>query len=129
MATVSRGTKAQRFKFIELNHHIYGKRKLCEFLKVSPSGYYAWINRGESKRSQEERELILSIRNIFHNSRQTYGSPRVHQALRREGLNVSRKRVERIMREQGLVARVSRMYPTYKKILQHYMELQTNELN
>ena len=129
MATVSRGTKTQRFRFIEQHYHRYGKRLLYKHLNVSSSGYYAWFYRGESKRSQEERELILKIRNIFLNSRQTYGSPRVHMALRREGVCISRKRVERIMRENSLVARVTRVYPTSYKLIQHYMAITNKRID
>ena len=129
MATVSRGTKAQRFRFIELHCHRYGKRILCKHLNVSPSGYYAWLHRGESIRAQQERDLLLRIRNIYFNSRQTYGSPRVHMALRREGIYVSRKRVERIMRENNLIARATRVYPTAYKIIQHYMAIPNKRID
>lgn len=129
MTTVSRGTKAERFRFIEQNHKKYGITKCCHFLNISPSGYCAWCNRGESKRASEERELILAIRNIFYNSRETYGSPRVHKALRREDIRVGRKRVERIMREHGLMARVAQTYPAYKTIIQHYMAITNKQTN
>ena len=110
MATVSCGTKTERFEFIARNHDRFGVRYLCEHLKVSRSGYYAWLNRKRPKRAKEDLHLLKAIERIFSESRETYGSPRVHQALRREKWYVSRKRVERIMREAGLKARSARIY-------------------
>ena len=54
---------------------------LCRVLGVSPSGYYAWRSRGECRRVQEDRRLLAQVRSAFAESRQTYGSPRVHQEL------------------------------------------------
>ena len=110
MATVSCGTKTERFEFIARNHDRFGVRYLCEHLKVSRSGYYAWLNRKRPKRAKQDLNLLKAVERIFSESRETYGSPRVHQALRREKWYVSRKRVERIMREAGLKARSARIY-------------------
>jgi transposase InsO family protein len=54
--------------------------------------------------------LLSTIRTLFETSRGTYGSPRIHQALRAAGTRVSRRRVERLMREAGLRARAARLY-------------------
>jgi len=59
--------------------------------------------------------LFESIRRIFEKSRGTYGSPRIYQAMKQEGVQVSRKRVERLMRENGLRARTARVYPKLQK--------------
>lgn len=75
---------------------------MCEWLEVSRSGYYAWLRRPPSKRSQEEIELKASIREAHRRGRGTYGSPRVTEQLRSEGLSTGRHRVARLMREQGL---------------------------
>jgi transposase InsO family protein len=75
---------------------------LCEVLAVSSSGYYAWRKRGISQRDQADAKLGAEIERVFHDSRQTYGSHRVHQALRQQGIRTSRKRVARLMRERGL---------------------------
>ena len=83
---------------------------MCRFLSVSKSGYYAWLDREPSRYDQEELALKKRIIKVFTQSRETYGSPRVHAELRRQGVSVSRKRVARIMREQGLRARSYRIY-------------------
>jgi len=77
---------------------------MCQVLKVSRSGYYQWIKYPESQRKIEDMDLKQKIVIIYHNSRRTYGSPRIHQKLLRKGCHVSKKRVERLMRETGIHA-------------------------
>ncbi len=76
---------------------------LCKVLGISTSGYYAWLKRTPSKRQLEDDKLLGLIKPIFEASRQTYGSPRVHDALRDLGHQVAEKRVARLMQENGLV--------------------------
>lgn len=83
---------------------------MCALYGVTASGYYAWRRRGESARRKEDRVLLDRIQAIFERSRGTYGSPRIHRVLRAEGARVSRRRVERLMREAGLRARVAKLY-------------------
>ena len=77
---------------------------------VSPAGFYAWLGRDPSPRRTEDTALAEQIRQVFEDSRQTYGSPRIHAALRQQGQAVGRRRVERLMREQGVRARSARIY-------------------
>jgi len=58
---------------------------MCELYEVTRAGYYAWRNRPESKRSQLDRALLPKIEKAYHASYQTYGSPRVHKTLNRQG--------------------------------------------
>lgn len=75
---------------------------LCEVLNVSPSGYYAWCEREVSPRQQADLRLGAEIERVFVESRRTYGSHRVWLGLRERGICTSRKRVARLMRQQGL---------------------------
>jgi len=83
---------------------------LCGRYKVSRSGFYAWLARAGSKRRRNDEELGARIERIHRDSGGRYGSPRVHEVLKREGIGCSNKRVARLMRERGLRARVSRLY-------------------
>jgi putative transposase len=71
---------------------------------------YAWQSRPESQHAQEERKLRVLVREAHEKSRKTYGSPRVHAELRACGLKISRKRVARLMHEDGIQARARRRY-------------------
>jgi len=77
-------------------------RLMCELLDFSASGYYAWAKRAESRRGAANRQLLVEVQHIYNNSGGTYGSPRVHAALGRNGQKVGRGRVERLMRRAGL---------------------------
>ena len=83
---------------------------MCELYDVSPSGFYAWRDRLPSKRSIEEKRLLDKIEKAYKASRETYGSPRIHQVLVQDGEEVGRRRVERIMREHGIRACSATLY-------------------
>ena len=110
MATISRGTTTEKYQFIKLHKHEFGVKRLCEHLNVSRSGYYDWSNREESARAKSDRILQRHIHRIFYESKGIYGSPRIHQALRKQGTLVGRKRVARLMKKAGLKARFARVY-------------------
>ena len=83
---------------------------LCRILKVSRSGYYAWATRPESAHAVRDRQLRVHVHASFKASRKRYGSPRVWEDLVEEKIPVSRKRVARLMREDGLRARKRKRY-------------------
>jgi len=76
----------------------------CDTLEVSRSGYYAWRDRPESERSQENTILLARIRAIHEKSKQTYGSPRMTVELQAEGLPCGENRVARIMRKNEVAS-------------------------
>lgn len=97
-----------RFGFIAANAVRYGAARLCALLGVSRSGFYAWREREPSAREREDGRLRVLIRSVFKRSRGTYGAPRVHAELVAMGESVSRKRVARLMAEDGLEGRSPR---------------------
>ena len=79
-------------------------------LQVQRSGFYAWRDRGESERAAEDRQLAVEVRSVFVESKQRYGSPRIHRVLRNRGRSACRHRIARLMREQLLQARPRRKF-------------------
>lgn len=83
---------------------------MCDVLEVSRSGYYTWTTRGESARAREDRRLVVRIREIHGKSRRSYGSPRVTKALTTPERPCNHKRIERLMRQEGIRAVHRRKY-------------------
>jgi transposase InsO family protein len=83
---------------------------MCRWLEVGRSGFYAWCRRGESAWAVKNRQLLVRIRTVHERARGAYGSPRVHAELKAEGVHVGRRRVARLMREDGLRARKARRF-------------------
>jgi transposase InsO family protein len=86
----------------------YPVRELCQVLEVTRSGYYAWRNGQETARELANRLWTQCIERVYRDKQGRYGSPRVTAQLRREGHVCNHKRVERLMRENGLRAQTSR---------------------
>ena len=99
-----------RFGFIQVEKASYPIRLLCRVLEVSTAGFYAWCGRGPSARAQQDATLRVAIRATHAESRETYGSPRIHAELRTDECPLGRKRVARLMREEGLVPRRKRRF-------------------
>ena len=78
---------------------------MCRVLEVSVAGFYAYLKRPPSWRAVIDELLMAHVRIAFAESGETYGAPRVLQELRAAGLPTSTKRVARLMRQEGLVAR------------------------
>ena len=83
-------------------------RDLCELFGVTRSGYYAWSRGPVSARELANRAVSEEIKQVFEAKRQRYGSPRITEELRRQGQVCNHKRVERLMRQEGLKARSGR---------------------
>ena len=94
-----------RYRCIANHASQYPVTVLCRVLEVGRSGFYAWRTRTPSAHAQRDRVVRTQIQTAFTTSRQTYGSPRIHATLQADGIRVARKRVARLMRDAGLVAR------------------------
>jgi transposase InsO family protein len=99
-----------RFAFIlaqKANHNV---ASMCRLLEVSRQGFYMWCRRQPCDRQRRDEALKRKIRQAFIDSEARYGSPRVERELRAQGESTSRKRIARLMRHEGLVARRPRRF-------------------
>ncbi len=92
-----------RFAFIDREKAFYDLTVLCRLLKVSRSGFYAWLRRPPSPRAVAGQVLTEQIRAAYDDNRQVYGSPRIHAELADAGVRVGKKRVARLMRKAEIV--------------------------
>lgn len=93
------------YPIVEANRAVGSVETLCGALGVSVSGYYAWRTREPSQHQQTDAVLLKAIQAVYQAGRGLYGSPRVHAALRQQGLCCSCKRVARLMHQHGLHSR------------------------
>lgn len=99
-----------KFAFIDVEKAQYPIVVLCDVLGVTRSGFYAWRSRPSSPKKIADAQLVIEIKAAMKRGRGAYGSPRVHRELRARGIRVSKKRIERLMRENGLVALQKRRF-------------------
>ena len=99
-----------KFAFIDAEKALWPVAVQCDVLGVSSSGYYAWKRRPEAPRAALDAELVVEIKAAHRAGRGAYGSPRVHRELRAKGRRVGRKRVERLMRQEGIAGRKKRRF-------------------
>ena len=88
----------------------YSVETMCRVLGVTRSGFYAWKKRPKPARAKSDAQLAVKVAAAHQRSRKTYGSPRVHRELKAQGVRVGKKRIERLMRENGLQGRSKRRY-------------------
>ena len=87
--------------FIRDHGKVWPVRVMCKVLNVSPAGYYDWRKR-LPETPEADRVLVLAIRELFAESKSSFGSRRMVRELRKKGHHVGRDRVRRLMREDGL---------------------------
>lgn len=100
------------YRFVRDHQRRFPVSAMCQVLGISRSGYYAWTTRPLSARKRDDHRLRKRIKTIHRDSRGTYGSPRIYRQLRHEGDACGRHRVSRLMREDGLKAKVRKRYKT-----------------
>ena len=92
-----------KYACVTLYRREFPVRLMCRVLAVSASGYYAWRGRPTCAHAIADERLLVHIRAAYRESDGTYGAPRVHNELRRQGQRVAKKHVARLMRADGLV--------------------------
>jgi putative transposase len=86
-------------------HRGLGVERIRQVLNIASSTFYLWLSQPPPSEHEQMDKALLSeiadIRELRGGHGATYGSPRVHQQLRKRGIHASRKRVERLMRQEG----------------------------
>jgi putative transposase len=99
-----------KYQFMRSYRAEFSIERMSKVLEVSRSGYYRFISLGMSNREKANADLLEKIKVVHKESRQTYGSPRIHAALVANGEFCSRKRVFRIMKCVGLAAKMKKRF-------------------
>jgi transposase InsO family protein len=97
-----------KFAFIAAREVAFPVSAMCRVLGITKSGFYAWSKRPKPARAKRDAQLAATVAAVHQRSRRTYGSPRVHRELKARGVRVSKKRIERLMRENGIQGRSKR---------------------
>lgn len=84
--------------------------KMAKVFEVSVNGYYSYLKRASSGREKENSDLMVMIKKIYHEGRCMYGSPRIQAKLKQMGKKCSRKRVGKLMKKQGLAAKMRKSW-------------------
>jgi putative transposase len=99
-----------RYAFIRDHRHEFPVEVACDVLQVSRSGYYAWSGRPASPGEVRRGEVLDQIRRVHQESRQTYGSPRIHKALKAQGVSCSENTVAKLMKGHAIRSKASRPF-------------------
>ena len=99
-----------KYRMIQKNSSHFTVSKMCQIMKLSRSGYYAFLKRPESERSKRQSYILKKIRSIHRESHEIYGSPTITVELNNAGIPTSRGMVSRLMKKNGIKSRVKRKY-------------------
>jgi putative transposase len=99
-----------RFAFIAAKRAEHRVTILCRCMRVTRSGFYAWLRRGLSARAQRDLVLRTKLRAFHAASHNRYGRPRLWKDLKEDGETVSEKRVRRLMREEGIQGKIPKRF-------------------
>jgi putative transposase len=102
---------------------------LCDVLQASRSGYYAWSARPASSTTLRRDQLVEQIRQVYVDSRSTYGSPRVYQSLKAQGVDCCENTVAKLMKAKGLKSKARRPFVVRTTDSNHDHPVAANALN
>lgn len=118
-----------KFEFMKAHSQEFSIEKMAEIFKVSRCGYYEFLNRPLNKRASDNEALVKEIKTIHKESRQTYGSPRIHAELKRRGQKCSRKKVAKLMKKEQIQAKMRKKWKVTTKLSKQSIEVAPNHLN
>ena len=99
-----------KYAFIRAHHDRFKVVRMCRALEASRSGYYGWCHRKASKRSEENRTVLIQIKKVHEENREAYGAVKTWRELKARGIVCGRHRVARLRRQAGIEARRKRRF-------------------
>ena len=118
-----------KFAFIRDHQEAFPVEALCDVLDVSRSGYHAWSRRPPSTGDLRRTELVAQIREVHSESRATYGSPRVFEALKDKGVACCENTVAKLMKAEGIRSKSKRRFRVQTTNSRHDHPVAANILN
>ncbi|PEY28146.1 IS3 family transposase [Bacillus cereus] len=97
-------------QFIDYQKETHSVHMMCQTLGIARSSYYQSQHKTESKRSRENKKLTKKIKQIHQDSKERYGAPKIHQTLLEQGVQVSIKRVQRLMKKENVRSIILKKY-------------------
>jgi transposase InsO family protein len=104
-----------KYEFMSQHENEFSIERMSKMLNISRGSYYKFIHTKPSPRKQENERLLGKIKIIHKDSHGTYGSPRIHAELREDGETCSRKRVAKMMKKEGIVAKMKKRFKVTTK--------------
>lgn len=117
-----------KFAFVDEHQHRVSVERLCNILNITSCGYRVWRDRPVSQRQRDDLVLLAYIREQHRLSLGSYGRPRMTEELKELGIGIGRRRVCRLMRENGLKVVRTRKYKTTADS-NHRFNIAPNRLN
>jgi len=105
-----------KFEFMGKHKDEFSTERMAQLFEISRSGYYRFISAQPSARHKENERLLEKIKAAHQDSRETYGSPRIHAELCSQGEVCSRKRVAKLMRKEGIEAKMKKRFKVTTKV-------------
>lgn len=102
---------------------------MCQVLKVGRSSYYAWLKHKPSKKEKRDKVLTEQIQEVYFDSKQRYGSPRITEELRSQGIKVSRPKVAKMMQNMGLSSKLGKKFIPSTTDSKHNKDISPNLLD
>jgi len=99
-----------KYAFMRAHHDQFKVSRMCRALEASRSGYYSWRHGKESKRSEENRAVLIEIKKVHEENREAYGAVKTWRELKAQGIECGRHRVARLRRQAGIEARRKRRF-------------------
>lgn len=118
-----------KFDFMRKQANLFPVQKMAYVFRVSRAGYYKYIGKKESPRSIANKDLIVTIKSIYKENKEVYGSPRIHAALKKSGKKCSRKLVAKLMRNNGIQAKTRKHWKPCNKACKDISKIAPNHLN